>query len=65
MAKTQWTARVEVSTDWTWRIRPIILIEPLQDAYTEVADENDEIILIISNEWKEVPATRWTERTHI
>ena len=47
---TTWTVRVQVTTTWDGRKRPEILIEPLQDAYTEVADEDNEIIYIISNE---------------
>ena len=62
---TTWTSRAEVSTTWTVRQKPEILIEPLQDAYTEVADENDEVILIISNEWKAISFTQWTARTPI
>ena len=47
---TTWTQRVEVTTTWGGRKKPEILIEPLQDAYTEVADEDNEIIYIISDE---------------
>jgi hypothetical protein len=35
---------------------------PLEDAYTKVADENDEIIYILANSWKLIPATFWTAR---
>jgi hypothetical protein len=47
---TTWTVRVQVTTTWVGRKKPEILIEPLQDAYTEVADEDNEIIYIISDE---------------
>lgn len=62
---TTWTVRVQVTTTWEGRKKPEILIEPLQDAYTEVADEDNEVIYIISNEWKAIPTTQWTARTPI
>lgn len=62
---TTWTVRVQVTTSWDGRKKPEILIEPLQDAYTEVADEDNEVIYIISNEWKAVAITNWTTRKPI
>ena len=62
---TTWTVRVQVTTTWDGRKRPEILIEPLQDAYTEVADEDDEVIYILANSWKLIPATFWKERDPI
>lgn len=59
------TVRVQVTTTWDGRKKPEILIEPLQDAYTEVADEDNEVIYIISNEWKAIAMTNWTPRTPI
>ena len=47
---TNWSERVKPTTNWNERKKPEILIEPLQDAYTEVADEDNEIIYIISDE---------------
>ena len=47
---TTWKVRVQVTTTWEGRKKPEILIEPLQDAYTEVADEDNEVIYIISDE---------------
>jgi hypothetical protein len=38
---------------------------PLQDAYTEVADENDEVIYILANSGKLIPATFWKARPQI
>jgi hypothetical protein len=38
---------------------------PLQDAYTEVADEDDEIIYILANSGKLIPATFWKARPQI
>ena len=38
---------------------------PLQDAYTEVADEDDEIIYILADSWKLIPATFWKTRPSI
>ena len=62
---TTWTVRVQVTTTWEGRKKPEILIEPLQDAYTEVADEDNEIIYIISDEWKPVAMTNWKPRKSI
>ena len=38
---------------------------PLEDAYTEVADEDNEIIYILANSWKAIPATFRKEREPI
>lgn len=62
---TTWWKRPEVSTDWDGRIRPITYMTPLQDAYTLVADENDEVIYILANEWKLIPATFRKKRKSI
>lgn len=59
---TTWTERAEVSTSWDARNRPTIFIAPLQDAYAIVHDQDDNIIYIISNEGKEIPATFWKAR---
>lgn len=59
---TTWGERLEVETDWGARNRPITYMTPLEDAYTKVADENDEIIYILANSWKLIPATFWTAR---
>ena len=57
--------RENVETDWDSRIRPITYMTPLQDAYTIVADEDDEIIYILADSWKEIPATFWQKRPTI
>lgn len=62
---TTWWKRIDVDTDWDWRIRPITYMTPLQDAYTLVADENDEVIYILANEWKQIPATFRKKRKSI
>ena len=62
---TTWTVRVQVTTTWEGRKKPEILIEPLQDAYTEVADEDDEVIYILANSGKLIPATFWKARPQI
>lgn len=38
---------------------------PLEDAYTEVADEDNEVIFILADEWHPIPATFWKERDPI
>jgi hypothetical protein len=38
---------------------------PLQDAYRMVHDEDDEIIYILANSWKMIPATFWKARKSI
>lgn len=62
---TTWTVRLQVTTTWEGRKKPEILIEPLQDAYTEVADEDNEIIYIISDEWNPIVLTNWKPRKSI
>ena len=59
---TTWWQRESVETDWDGRVRPITYMTPLQDAYTEVADEEDQVIFILANEWKMIPATFWKAR---
>ena len=62
---TTWSVREKPTTSWEWRVRPIIYITPLQDAYTEVADENDEVIYIYADSGREMPLTEWTTRPAI
>jgi hypothetical protein len=63
--ETSWWERLRPETDWWARLRPITYMTPLQDAYTEVADEDDEIIFILANTWHPIPATFWKEREPI
>ena len=62
---TDWWQRTQPDTSWDIRVRPIIYITPLQDAYTEVADENDEVIYIYADSGREMPLTEWTTRPAI
>ena len=62
---TNWGQRKAVETDWDGRIRPITYMAPLQDAYRMVHDEDDEIIYILANSWKMIPATFWKARKPI
>lgn len=62
---TSWDVRLKPQTDWDGRVRPITYMTPLQDAYTEVADENDEVIYILANSGKLIPATFWKARPQI
>lgn len=62
---TNWGERAEVTTDWDWRTRPVTYMTPLEDAYTEVADEDNEIIYILADTWKLIPATFWKKREAI
>ncbi|MBO7443972.1 MAG: hypothetical protein J6T69_04040 [Methanobrevibacter sp.] len=62
---TDWGQRESVETDWDGRVRPITYMTPLQDAYTEVADEDDEVIYILANSGKLIPATFWKARPQI
>lgn len=62
---TEREERISVTTDWGSRVRPLTYMTPLQDAYTEVADEDDEVIYILANSWKLIPATFWKERDPI
>lgn len=59
---TSWDGRLKPQTDWDGRVRPITYMTPLEDAYTEVADEDDRVIFILANEWKLIPATFWKKR---
>lgn len=59
---TSWDGRLKPQTDWDGRVRPITYMTPLEDAYTEVADEDDRVIFILANEWKLIPATFWKAR---
>jgi len=62
---TTWSERTRPTTAWGERQRPIIYITPLEDAYTEVADENDEVIYIYADSGREMPLTKWTTRPAI
>lgn len=57
--------RAEVETDRNGRVRPITYMTPLEDAYTEVADEEDKVIFILANSGKMIPATFWKTRPQI
>ena len=59
---TNWGKRLWVETDWGARSRPVAYITPLEDAYTKVADEDNEIIYIFADTWKIIPATFWRVR---
>ena len=59
---TNWTIRNEVQTNWEWRKRPILYLAPLEWVNWIVHDEDNKIIYIYADEWKEVPATKWTPR---
>ena len=62
---TDWEQRWSVETDWSGRVKPMTYMTPLQDAYTEVADEDDEVIYILANSGKLIPATFWKARPQI
>lgn len=62
---TSWESRTKPATTWWDRIKPEVYITPLQDSYTEVADENNEVIYIYADSWKLIPLTKWTERETI
>lgn len=57
-----WEERNEVTTNWDTRQRPVIYALPLEWVNWIVHDEDDEIIYILGNEWKEIPFTNWTPR---
>ena len=59
---TSWGIRQKPDTERGGRVRPITYMTPLEDAYTEVADEDDRVIFILANEWKLIPATFWKTR---
>ncbi len=56
---TTWTKRVRPTTDrgvrskpetgWNGRVRPITYMTPLEDAYSEVADESDNVIYVLAD----------------
>jgi hypothetical protein len=62
---TTWNTRTPPETSWWERLRPITFETPLQDAYTEVADEDNEVIYILADTWHPIPATFWKEREPI
>lgn len=59
---TEWDWRSQLDTEWKKSDRVWIYITPLQDSYTEVADENNEVIMIIADSWKFIATTFWTPR---
>ena len=59
---TEREERISVTTDWGSRVRPLTYMTPLEDAYTEVADEDDEVIYIFASSWKLIPTTIRKER---
>jgi len=62
---TTWGERVKPETSWGERLKPITYKTPLEDAYRKVHDENDEIIYILANSWKLIPATFWGTRPKV
>jgi hypothetical protein len=64
---TTWNERVRPTTDRgvrtqpetsrNGRVRPITYMTPLEDAYSEVADESDNVIFVLADEGKLIPAT--------
>ena len=62
---TTWGERVKPETSWGERSRPITYKTPLEDAYRKVHDEDDEIIYILANSWKLIPATFWGTRPKV
>ena len=56
---TTWEGRVRPTTDrgvrskpetgWNGRVRPITYMTPLEDAYSEVADESDNVIYVLAD----------------
>lgn len=62
---TDWLGRIAPETDWDGRVRPYTYMTPLEDAYTEVADEDDNIIYILADSGKMIPATFRKERATI
>ena len=59
---TEWNWRSQLDTEWKKSDRVWIYITPLQDSYTEVANENNEVIMIIADSWKFIATTFWTPR---
>lgn len=62
---TTWGAREKVDTSRDGRNRPITYKTPLEDAYRIVHDEDNEIIFILANSWKLIPATFWSARPQV
>ena len=62
---TTWGERVKPETSWGERVKPITYKTPLEDAYRIVHDEDDEIIYILANSWKLIPATFWGTRPKV
>ena len=62
---TTWGERVKPETSWGERVKPITYKTPLEDAYRIVHDENNEIIYILANSWKLIPATFWGTRPKV
>ena len=62
---TTWGERVKPETSWGERLKPMIYKTPLEDAYRKVHDENNEIIYILANSWKLIPATFWGTRPKV
>lgn len=56
---TAWGVRNRPETGWNGRVRPITYMTPLEDAYSEVADESDNVIYVLADSWKLIPATFW------
>jgi len=63
--ETSWGERVKPETSWGERVKPITYKTPLEDAYRIVHDENNEIIYILANSWKLIPATFWGTRPKV
>ena len=59
---TNWTERDEVQTNRWERTKPLTHMAPLEDAYVTVHDEDNDIIYILANSWKVIPATFWKTR---
>lgn len=62
---TTWGERVKPETSWGERVKPMTYKTPLEDAYRKVHDENNEIIYILANSWKLIPATFWGTRPKV
>ena len=46
---TAWGVRNRPETGWNGRVRPITYMTPLEDAYSEVADESDNVIYVLAD----------------
>lgn len=62
---TTWGERVKPETSWGERLKPITYKTPLEDAYRIVHDEDNEVIYILANSWKLIPATFWGTRPKV